>query len=283
MNRTIAIIGPGRMGAGLGLALHRSGHRVALLGRRRRAGPAGMGDVLAVEGWDEVLDGAPVVLVAVPDDAITMVARQLAAGGRVGSSHIVLHLSGLLDRGALAPLEPTRAALGSMHPLIAIPDSAAAPDRFPGAWTAVEGDARAIVCGESLATAVGMQPFRLPAGAKAAYHAAAAMASNFSVAVFDAALRIAADAGIEADAARRIYAPLLRGTAENLAAAAPADALTGAIRRGDADTVAAHLGAISDPTLREAYVTLAELTVRLAERAGLPPDAAGRVREVLAR
>lgn len=125
-----------------------------------------------------------------------------------------------------------------------------------------------------------MTPVRLPSGAKPGYHAAAAMASNLTVALYALAVRVAERAGVPADAVGHMYLGLLRGTVENLAAGDAASALTGPIRRGDADTVEGHLRALG-PAERDIYRLLGREALRLAEEAGLPPAAAEAVRRRL--
>ena len=79
--------------------------------------------------------------------------------------------------------------------------------------------------------------------------------------------------------ARGLYLPLIRGAAANLEMGAAA-ALTGPVRRGDAETVAAHLRALS-PGDRQLYVLLAREALRLAREAGLSGEAAERVERAL--
>jgi predicted short-subunit dehydrogenase-like oxidoreductase (DUF2520 family) len=215
----------------------------------------------------------------VPDDAITALAADLAAEGAVRADHTVLHLSGLLDREALAPLSPTGAALGSFHPLQTIADPASAPLRLAGAYAGLEGDPRAIEVGEQLARALRMVPVRLSAGGKAAYHAGAAMVANYTVALFAVAERLAEEAGVPPETAARMYLPLLRGTAANLESP-PATALTGPVRRGDVHTIRAHLAVLrgADAHL---YRLLGLEALRLARQAGLRPELAQRVAEAL--
>jgi predicted short-subunit dehydrogenase-like oxidoreductase (DUF2520 family) len=259
----LAILGAGRMGRGLSLALQ--GQDVTLV--RGRAGNR------------EALREAVGVLLAVPDDAITPLAAELAGGRWIGSPHVVLHLSGLLDRGALAPLADTNAALGSFHPLQTIADPATAPERLAGAYAMVEGDARALDLGRGLAEALSMVAVPIAAEGKAAYHAGAAFAANYTTALMAVAERLAVRAGIPAELAARIYLPLLRGAAANLEAG-PAAALTGPVRRGDARTIRSHLQVLTGPDA-QLYRLLAGEALRLAREAGLPPEAAERVADAL--
>jgi predicted short-subunit dehydrogenase-like oxidoreductase (DUF2520 family) len=253
------------MGRGLALALDRAGLATSLLGRDRPTGALGE---------------AAIVLIATPDDTIGGVAAELARNGAVDASHVVLHLSGLLDRLALHALAFTGAGLGSFHPLQSIADPRTAPERLAGAYAGLEGDERALAAGEALAGALGMHAVRLPPGAKPAYHAGAVIASNYVVVLAAAAERLAREAGVDPADAAQLYLPLLRGTIDNLSLGAAA-ALTGPVRRGDAATVRAHLAALR-PDERELYRVLGRGALRLAREAGLAADAASDVERALA-
>src|SRR5882672_8752538 len=125
---SILIIGAGRMGRGLGLALSQHGVQVRLYSRSQGLLLAPL--ALAGSGVDalaEAVGAAQLILLAVPDDAIAGQAVMLERTGRIQAGHVVLHLSGLLSRSALAALNSTGAALGSFHPLQTIADPATAP------------------------------------------------------------------------------------------------------------------------------------------------------------
>lgn len=265
------------MGQGLAIALGRGGVEVTLLAR----GPRPVVEPLVVFGgpWAEATRETDIVLVATPDDAIPVAAAALAAQKAILASHVVLHLSGLLDRRALEALSSTGAGLGSFHPLQTIADPATAPARLLGAYAGVEGDPRAQADGEWLALMLGMHPIRLAASAKPAYHAGAVFAANFLVALAGVAERLARDAGVTPDDASRLYLPLLRGTASNLDAGAAA-ALTGPIVRGDIETIRAHLAVLGAED-RELYRRLGLATLPLARKAGLSGEAATKVSDLL--
>ena len=265
------------MGQGLAIALGRAGVGVTLLARTPR--PVAEPLVLFQGDWVEATQVSDLVIVATPDDAIGTAAAALARQQAIAPSQAVLHLSGLLDRRALGALAATGAALGSFHPLQTIADPVTAPARLLGSYAGVEGDPRAEAEGEWLALMLGMHPIRLTAAAKPAYHAGAVFAANFLVALAGVAERLAREAGIPAADAARVYLPLLRGAASNLAAGAGA-ALTGPIARGDVETIRAHLAALDDED-RELYRRLGLATLPLARQAGLGNEAAARVTEVL--
>jgi predicted short-subunit dehydrogenase-like oxidoreductase (DUF2520 family) len=272
-----AILGAGRMGQGLALALHVGGYRALLV--PRTAHPL-VPPLRAHEGGlAAALQEAALVVLAVPDGAITPMAATLAGNRSIQARHVVLHLSGLLHRAALTPLASTGAGLGSFHPLQTVSDPATAPERLAGAYAGIEGDERALSAAGRLAEVLGMIPVPVPPSAKPVYHAGAAFAANFTVALAGVATRLATAAGLPPQVAQRLYLPLIRGAAANLETGAPA-ALTGPIRRGDAETVLAHLKALG-PADRELYLLLAREALRLARQAGLSEAEEARIARVL--
>lgn len=239
--RDCALIGAGRLGSALAVALPAAGATVR--------GPFGR-DVSP----DDVA-GAAVVLLCVPDAAIASVAASLAPEpGRV-----VGHCSGATGLAAIA-------AAGhrafSLHPLMTVTGPRAS---FAGAGCAVDGsDDDALDVAIGLAQRLAMTPVRIGGEDRVAYHAAASIASNFLVTVQDAAERLLATTG----APRDLLVPLVRATVENWAAAGPA-ALTGPIARGDEHTVTAQRSAVAErtPELLPLFDALAHATRATAARA----------------
>lgn len=203
------------------------------------------------------------VLICVPDAAIHEVCESLIA--TVPRTAIVGHVSGALTLSTLAAAARAGHPTFSMHPLQTIPDPATDLRGAPCAIAASDEDTKAFVL--HLATRLGMMPFEVPEAGRAAYHAAAAIASNFLVALEESASELMAAAGVENP--RAVLAPLVLRSAANWADAGGA-ALTGPIARGDEATVAAHREAIRDrgPDLERMYDVLAERTRALVEAAG---------------
>ena len=193
-------------------------------------------------------DDADIVLLCVPDTAISDVSRSLAPGRAwVG------HVSGATPLAALEPHERRF----SLHPLQTFREPSGDPAQLAmqldGAWAAITGDtAEALAVARELATLLGLQPFELADGDRTLYHAGAVFASNYLVTLQRAAARL----GVPAEG----IVPLMRGTMEH------GFELTGPIARGDWATVEAHKQAIRarQPELEHLYDTLAEATVQLA-------------------
>lgn len=268
----VAIIGGGRAGRALALALTRASVPVLVCTRRKSDLPSTINSSL--EPWTTALEGAGVILVAVPDDAIEDVAARLRQATL--TSAVVLHCSGLRDRSALALLEGRVAGLGSFHPLQTLAGDTDAAERLKAAYAVLEGDATAVAAGRQLARVLGMQAIEIQAASKPLYHAAAVIVSNYTVALSALAERLALAAGIPAEAAGRIFLPLLEGTWRNLEMRGTTDALTGPIVRGDAGTVRAHLEAL-DGEARRLYAVMGLEALKVARKAGLSDQQAAAI------
>ena len=242
----VAIIGRGRLGTALA--------RAAL----------GAGVPSRLAGRDEAMAASlesRAALLCVPDGAISDAAARLVAA--VPPLELVGHTSGATGLDALAAAERAGASLFSLHPLQTVPDAEA---ELAGAACAIAGsDARSLAFARALALRLGMHPFELAEEHRAAYHAAASLASNFLVALQESAADLLAATGVSEP--RRLLAPLVQRTAANWAERG-GEALTGPIVRGDEETVERHLGALreSAPELVELYEALAERTRELAGR-----------------
>lgn len=238
---SLRIIGPGRAGGALGGALERVGWTVEAPLRR--------GEDVRGAGT-----GVDLVVVATPDASIAEVAAAIAPTGAV-----IAHLAGSLGLDVLAPHE-RRAAV---HPLVALPDAELGAARLSGAWFALAGDPIA----QRVAADLGGRWFEVADEDRAAYHAAAVVASNHLVALMGQVDRIAGSVGAPGEA----YVALAAGALSNVAAVGPAAALTGPVARGDWATVRRHLAAL-DPSERAAYLAMAAEARRLVDDDGLPSD-----------
>jgi predicted short-subunit dehydrogenase-like oxidoreductase (DUF2520 family) len=255
----IAVVGGGRVGLTLARALALAGHPVQVLSRTAR--PLESPLQRTVTDWPPALGEAATILLAVPDDRIGEVAARIADTGQVGAHHAVLHISGRLDRSALEALEPSGAALGSLHPLQTFRDTNG-DGVLRGVPAIIEGDDRAVRVARGLALDLAMAPIaEIPAGGKPTYHAAAVFASNYLVVLAAIAERLGRDAGLEAS--WRLFLPLMRQTLEHLGDHDPTASLTGPIRRGDVGTVRAHLEAL-EPGVRTLYAALGREALLLA-------------------
>jgi predicted short-subunit dehydrogenase-like oxidoreductase (DUF2520 family) len=232
----LVIVGRGRAGRSLARAAETAGIEVRLAGRD---------DAL------EACRGAGAVLLCVPDDAITEACAAIAPA----HPPLVGHVSGATTLAALEPATAQGSAAFSLHPLQTFADAETAVEGTP---CAIAGsNAAALGFAEGLAELLGMRPFEVAEENRAAYHAAAAIASNLLVALEESAAELLERAGVED--ARELLAPLVLRTAANWSERG-ADALTGPVARGDVETIERHRAAIAEhaPELAPIYEVLTE-------------------------
>jgi predicted short-subunit dehydrogenase-like oxidoreductase (DUF2520 family) len=258
------------------------GYAVYLHGHKKKNLPTALtltvGDGTTPPPWLKDVD---VVILTVRDDAIRPLAESLAKSRKILERHVVLHLSGAQGQEALGALVPSRAALGSLHPLQTIAEPERAPARLKGAWAAVEGMPRAVEAGEQIARDLGMHPFRIGTKAKPIYHAGAVFASNYLVVVEAVAQRLLRHAGLSDADAWAALRPLVEGTFENLARQDPKSALTGPVARGDTATIVRHLESLASDDAK-LYRALGRAALELAQKRGMDKETAERVAEALA-
>lgn len=240
----IAVIGRGRVGGSVIRAATTAGLTVAGAGR----------DDLAL-----ACEQSEVALLCVPDAEIEAACEAVCRF--VPTIRMVGHTSGATTLEALRSAREAGAETFSLHPLQTVPDAATPLAGSPAAIAGSSPDAEALARG--LAEALGMTAFLVPEESRAAYHAAASIASNFLVTLEASASALLEQAGIAGG--RELLTPLVLRTASNWAERGEA-ALTGPIARGDEETVARHLAALDEtaPELRELYEALASRTRAVA-------------------
>jgi predicted short-subunit dehydrogenase-like oxidoreductase (DUF2520 family) len=272
MNRpTIAIVGPGRAGSTLARAFTAAGYQVAAIAGRH---PEHARD-LAFEVTARPVDApaaaarlARLTILAVPDDVIGSVARELARGDLPWNEKDVVHLSGAQDRAILGPLKDRGASTGVFHPLQTFRKAPEAVHNLPGTLFGIDADPPLTETLEQAARDLGGEPFDLSGVNRPVYHAAAVLVANYAITLLAEATALMEEAGVDRTIAYRGLTRLLLGTASNSAQVDdPAAALTGPASRGDTGTIARHLKALAgDPELQTIYRLMADRTLTLAHK-----------------
>ncbi len=266
----VSIIGSGRLGTALAVALERKRYPIGSVVARhaqnaRKAGKLldARVQVLAAKDMHR-LKPAELFLITTPDDQIAETAATLGQL-KFADAPTALHTSGALSADVLSPLREQGWHTGSIHPLISISDSAAT---LRGAFWSVEGDQAALRLGKSIIKDLEGQSFSLKSENKALYHAAAVMTSGNVVALFDVALEMLQHCGLTRKTARSILLPLLASTVRSLETKTPEQALTGTFSRGDLETVKRHVDTLKRNQLGEVlelYRILGRRSLKLAK------------------
>ncbi len=273
----VGIIGAGRVGRALARASRRGGLEVAAgwsrtpAARERFSAEFG---VLVPATLDGALAGCDVLVVAVPDEQLDAVLRDLANRIDAGTDPLVVLTSGSTSIELGAPVTRAGGRIARIHPLLAITDKLP-EEALDGVVAAVTAATDAdLHAARDLATRLGMVPFELADADAVTWHAAGTIAAGGITTLLAAARDLAIDAGLAPDVALRAMADLARGALDRAVALGPEAALTGPVVRGDASTVAAHVATLQadHPELVGPYRAVAHATAELAHRSGRIDD-----------
>jgi predicted short-subunit dehydrogenase-like oxidoreductase (DUF2520 family) len=255
----VAIVGAGKFGTALAVALQRAGYSIEAVIARPRSSSLRKAQRLAKQLSARALTDlsalrADVIWFSVSDAEIARVARSFAEKTE-WKGRVALHSSGALTSDELAVLRRQGAVVASVHPLMTFVRGS--QPSLAGVPFALEGDAAAVRVARRVLQDMGGQAYSIRKKEKAAYHAWGTFASPLFTALLATTEQVAALAGVSRKAAKRRMIPILRQTLTNYAAFSAADAFSGPIVRGDVDTVKRHLRVLQGiPAAHDVYAAL---------------------------
>ncbi len=261
----VAIVGAGKLGTALALALREAGYPIKAVMARSRGDSLRRAQKLAKQvgacASNDLSDArAELIWFCVPDAEIARAAISLAKQTE-WKGRVAFHASGALTSDALCALRRRGAAVASLHPLMTFVRGSRSS--LKGVSFAVEGDTRAVHVARRVVVDLGGHVCSIRKQDKAAYHAWGTFASPLLTALLATAERAAALAGINRTAAKRRMIPILQQTLKNYAAFGAAGAFSGPLVRGDVDTVKQHLRVLrGSPVAREVYSELARAALQ---------------------
>jgi predicted short-subunit dehydrogenase-like oxidoreductase (DUF2520 family) len=281
----LGFVGAGRVGTGLALAFVRAGYKVVAVASRSVASARRLArrvpGARACASTQEAADGADLVFLTVPDDAI----ESVAAGVRWRAGSACVHCSGAGDLDLLRKAAADGAQTGGFHPLRMFGEPGKSFD-LRGCAVAIAGVEPLASELERLASAIGARGLHLPEGGRALYHAAANFSGAFAIALIHETIALWKKLGIAESDAKRALLPLLRGSVDNFEKLGAPGALGSVVARGDVGTIRRHLEALAKtaPESLELYRLLSLRTIPLAIAKGtLEPAVATEIAALLGK
>lgn len=264
----VSFIGCGRLGQAIAKCLHQSGKvTIAEIVTQSASSSAAAIDFIgAGKLCSRISDlkAADVIIIATPDDVIAASCDALANNPNLQSPYVLLHLSGALPSTILSSAKPL-ASIASVHPIKSVACAEIAANNFAGTYCAVEGDSEALPMIQTLFEPIGAKLFTLSADKKSLYHAALVMANNYLTTLHYHAAQALASVGLDETMRNQIVSSLMQEALDNLDNRPHQQALTGPIARGDHQTVANHLEALShDSYLHSLYSKLGMGTLAIS-------------------
>jgi predicted short-subunit dehydrogenase-like oxidoreductase (DUF2520 family) len=222
-----------------------------------------------VQSISRLTDNTQLLIIAVPDTEISTVDQQISRELPAIDLKACVHTSGALPASILQRIAQRGILTGSLHPLQSF--TLHQPASLEGVYFALEGSDELQKLLETLVSALGGIPIRIPEDGKPLYHASAVFASNFIPPLLRAAVELLAELGISERQARQMLGPLMQQTVDHCIKSGEEKALTGPVARGDQVTVEKHLREINNvnPTLLPLYRILSLKALELAAERGL--------------
>ena len=264
---SIAFIGAGRVAGMLARAFADLGYPVPAVASRSPESAQRVASLVpgcrAVSAQDAA-DTAEVVFITTSDGAVADVAASVA--WRAGQG--VVHCSGALTCGPLAPARAAGANVGSWHPF----QTFGGETTLTGVTFGIEAEGELLAFLERLASEVGGYPLRVPAEARALYHAASVFSCGYLTTLLGEARTLWTRAGLPPEQAFQAITRIAGSTLANIERFGAGTALTGPTSRGDTGTVRLHLDAVREvaPELLPLYREICLRSVELAREAGRP-------------
>lgn len=262
----IGIIGAGKVGTALGAYL--SGRGVHVSGFysktfKSAASAADFTDTKAYQNLGPLMETSDTLFITTPDNQIAGVWDCIVKYGV--SDKIICHFSGSLSSYVFSGAEQAGAKGCSIHPVYAFSDKFSSHLEFHKALLTMEGHPQAVTVMRELFGRLGHQVFTVGSGDKVKYHAAAAMASNYMVGLFQMSIKLLMECGFSPEEGRMLLGPLVAGNAAAMVEKGPCGALTGPVERCDTETVQKHLQALEGNPAEAVYREIGRELVAIAE------------------
>lgn len=264
------IIGAGRLGQNIALALT-TAHLITLQAvynlnpNSSLSACQNIGSGTCINQIEQ-LPVADVIWLTCNDDSIKTVVQSLSKTLILKPGNFVIHCSGVLSSTLLAPLKEQGCFVASLHPLKAFRTGYLDAQAFNQVDCILEGDVEATKWLTSAFESLGAHIIMINPEAKAMYHAAATIASNYLITIAASCEELLLKAGLSQEQSRHMICKLMQGNINNIRTTQTiAESLTGPLMRGDNETLSLHLQAIENVTIKELYKAAGLATLPLTQ------------------
>lgn len=270
----ISFIGAGKVGSALGLYFKQKGMEIGGYYSRTYANAeraAILTGSATYASLEELLSESSMVWITVSDDALPVLAEEIARLDIPTDIEAFVHTSGVHSTAVLQPLKETGFSTYCAHPLMAFGEAKESAVQLNDAYFTLDNSIEdAENRNDDYLTAffekTGNHTLQIDSKKKELYHCAASVLSNYLVTLLNLAYDMFAEAGMTKGEIKKATAPLLLSTLKNIEENEyMSDAMTGAIKRGDRTTVAKHLAALQQniPDKTQLYKALGRETMAM--------------------
>lgn len=273
----IAVIGAGRVSFSLVSALIRSNLNVSLIVSRKVVSAKTLAGRLKIKNFSSDLHSLTsdlkIFFLSVPDNQISVVAKEISKLNLDFENSIFIHLSGAENISVLNVLKKKGAYTASFHIMQTFPDKRIF--NLKNSYVAIETNNKKVKSFLfRIAKKLNLNPFKISSQNKIYYHLAGVYSSNFLVAnqYYTKKLFDMTHSGLNY---KSVFNPISEMTLKNIKDKDVQNAVSGPVARGDIITVKKHLSALkNDKIFRSNYIsqslTLLELLKKRDKKLTLP-------------
>jgi predicted short-subunit dehydrogenase-like oxidoreductase (DUF2520 family) len=270
--KSIGIIGTGKLGSSLAVALQSKGFDISGLYSIGGVSQECLCSRLGIRAKNDLrksVVGSDIIFITVPDSQIRSVSRQISHSldALTLKKKYFFHMSGALTSDELADLGKFGAYIGSLHPIQTFAGTINDSKIFEGIYYGFEGSCEAYTAAEYIVDILNGSIFSIDKGNKPIYHACACIISNYMVTLSYTVEKLLKIMSVENAISINAFMPLLKGTVDNIEKFGSIKSLTGPISRGDLSIIKGHMEALDEKSgylERELYRVMGAATADLA-------------------
>lgn len=263
----IGIIGAGKVGTTLGAYLMKQQIAVAGYYSRTYESAALAADFTKTKAYHDIaalVSASDTLFITTPDGEIVGVWDCIAEYEL--ADKIICHFSGSLSSCVFSGIEAAGAKGCSIHPMFAFSDKFESYKQFHTACLTMEGQEHAVSQMKALFESFGHKVLTIKAGDKLCYHAAAALASNYMVGLFQSSIDLLEKCGFSEEDSMILLEPLVRNNVNAMLVKGTKEALTGPIERDDVQTVEKHLEILQGTNAEQVYKSIGKELLKIARK-----------------
>ncbi len=262
----IGFIGAGRVGYSLGKYFCNNGINVSGYYSRDPASAQDAASFTNTKKYDDtesLVNECNIIFLTVPDKTIGEVWNILSVYDITGK--ILCHCSGAVSSDVFSDIASHGAYGYSVHPLCAIHSKTESYKTLKDTYFTIEGSSEKLPFIKGIIESLGNKVSVIKASDKVRYHAAAVLASNLVISLYDTACALLSECGFSEADAHKALSPLFIGNCRNIEKNGVIKALTGPIDRCDTKTVINHLNEL-DGNIKQIYRYLSLELIKTAQR-----------------
>ena len=260
---SVGIIGAGRLGCSLALALKENNYNLTAVFSRNTTVKKTIRKfdslIKLTSSPQEVVEFSDIIFITSNDDNVSKLANSLS----LTSKKSLLHCSGSLSLDVLLGNHDTKIRVGSFHPMQTFPNITSSKN-FKNIFFCIDStDDFLETWLEQLAGALRSQVIKIHSNDRDLYHAICILNCGLISSLIAHSSKLWAHIGIDSEIGLQATLPMLKTTLDSISKFGSLESITGPLIRGDTKTIKRHLQVLDkySKDSKKLYMYLSALTI----------------------